>query len=81
MNVRAELQTPPSIKKKDIKLVKKMKNNKRISKFRSARESFIEELVQSKKSRKLYLKIAFEDYQKDGDLAAFLLALKTISIN
>ncbi len=57
-----------------------MKNKKRISQFRSAREAFNEELVKSKKNRKIYLKTALEDYKKDRDLPAFLLALRTITI-
>jgi probable addiction module antidote protein len=57
-----------------------MKNKKKISQFRSVKEGFIEELAKSKKSQKLYLKVAFEDYKKDGDLAAFLLALRTLTL-
>ncbi len=57
-----------------------MKNNKKTPKFRNASEAFIEELAESRKHRKLYLKIAFEDYKKDNDLSAFLLALRTIAI-
>ncbi len=57
-----------------------MKNKNKISKFRSAREAFIEDLAKSKKNRKIYLKVAFEDYKKDNDLPAFLLTLRTITI-
>jgi probable addiction module antidote protein len=48
--------------------------------FKNAREVFHEELSQSKKARQLYLKTALEDYEKEKNLPAFLLALCTIAI-
>lgn len=49
--------------------------------FRDARETFHQELLKSKKNREIYLKVALEDYEKEKNLPAFLLALRTIAIN
>lgn len=52
----------------------------KISNFRNAREIFHEELSKSQKNREIYLKVALEDYEKEKNLPAFLLALRTIAI-
>jgi probable addiction module antidote protein len=52
----------------------------RVAKFRDSNEVFIEELSKSKKDQELYLQIALEDYEEDGNLEFFLLALRTIAI-
>jgi len=53
---------------------------KRLATFRSAREVFHEKLSQSVENRRIYLKVAIEDYEQDKDLPGLLLALRTIAI-
>ena len=55
-------------------------SKQKLSQLRDFQTSFIEELAKSKNTQKLYLQTALEDYEKDKDLAAFLLALRTIAI-
>ena len=48
-------------------------------KFRSYRDTLIERLKNSEKEREAYLKASLEEYENDGNLGAFLLALRTIA--
>lgn len=47
--------------------------------MRSFRESLIEDLNNPEEAIS-YLQVALEEYEKDHDIAAFLLALKTVTI-
>jgi len=47
--------------------------------MRSFRESLIEDLNNPEEAIN-YLKVALEEYETDQDLAAFLLALKTVTV-
>jgi len=62
----------------EIKFVKV--NPKKLATFRSAREVLHEELSKSAENRRIYLKVAIEDYEEDKDLPGLLLALRTIAI-
>jgi len=55
-------------------------NPERYATFRNARDVFHGELAKSKKKRELYLRVALEEYEKDKNLPAFLMALRTIVI-
>jgi probable addiction module antidote protein len=52
----------------------------RVAKFRDTNEVFMEELSKSKEDQELYLQIALEDYEQDGNLDFFLMALRNIAI-
>ncbi len=56
-------------------------SNKAVSKFRDFSDSFIEDLSKNKADRIAYLTVALEDYEKERNLPALLLALRTLSIS
>ena len=68
------------IKDKDIIITKLGKKAKaRIKNFRNFNDVFIEDLAKDKKQQEAYLEVALEDFEEEGNLENFLLALRTIT--
>jgi len=51
----------------------------RVAQFRDSNEVFMEELRNSKEDQELYLQVALEEYEEDGNLEFFLMALRNIA--
>lgn len=54
-------------------------NKAKLRKYRTHSEYMIENLRKHPEEMEIYLKITLEEYEMDGDVNAFLLALRTVA--